>query len=151
MHGSLGAVSRDGNRGTGRQGGIEGDGDRQRARTTRREMLVRSTSKAIARTTSAKARPVQRLQLKRLIPVACLGLVGAALMWLACWTKPRAGQQWVEGSCEIYSGTVSREPEDKFLVRLDARFFHPSFPSPAEVWANGTQQGFPRAPASCTV
>jgi hypothetical protein len=94
----------------------------------------------LARTTSAQARPLQKMQMKQLVSVTCLGLVGAALMWLACWAKPSRASQWLEGSCEIYSATVSRDRQDRFLVRLDARFFHPSLREPAVVWANGAAE-----------
>jgi hypothetical protein len=113
-------------------------------------MLVRSTSTVIARSTASEARPEQVRQVKRLAPVACLGLVGAALMWLACWAKPSVVTglgRWLEGESEIYSGTVRQDTRDYtadyFSVRLEARFYHQHadvrLASPAYVWANGAR------------
>eukprot|EP01043_Picozoa_sp_COSAG02_P006099 COSAG02_NODE_170_length_31534_cov_33.568498_18_plen_114_part_00 len=42
----------------------------------------------LARTTSVQARQLQKVHVKQLVSVVCLSLVGAALMWLACWAKP---------------------------------------------------------------
>lgn len=107
--------------------------------------LVRTTSAMVARPISAEARPAQKQQVWRLIPVACLGLVAASCMWLACWLKPGEAAQssWLQGECEVHSGTVRRTPNDPqyYSVRLEAQFYHQhqglGLSSPADVWANG--------------
>lgn len=117
----------------------------------------------LARATSVEARPVQVRQVQRLLPVACLGLVGATFMWLACLAKPGTAAQlarWMEGECEVYSGAVRQESQvyaDYFLVRLEARFFHQHadvrLPSASEVNANGAcafeRLSFALATAGC--
>ena len=107
----------------------------------------------LARSTSAEARPVQRRQLFNLLPVAGLGLLGAAFAWLACWAKSGTAAQlgrWTEGECEVYAGAVRQESRvyaDYYLVRLEARFYHQQpdlrLPSPSDVNANGARAPLP--------